>query len=274
MSLTSLSIILTVIVLQLHYTGSYAPEISDGLYNFLTKHIAVWIGMSSTVQRYESKRNLLFKRKSIFEPIFNSEKISNLESSLVDCKNNVNSIKNDLILYTANSSLTRCGLNSSKNKHKKKLSIRNSSGKCLENNEIDKYIEIHTEKNIDYGVKLKINDQPKIIPIIDNNHQNFIQVKESIDKSHRKSKISRMENCMKKIDIFSMNIQRYITLHEDQEIDNNIKHKWKLIAEIIDRFLFWIFLVITFVSTVMLLLIIPYLKNNYFSKSLHIRKGT
>ena len=71
-----------------------------------------------------------------------------------------------------------------------------------------------------------------------------------------------MEDCVKKISCLTLKIQRYISLHEEQEKDINVRNKLKLIAEIIDRFFFWIFLVITFTSTITLLLIIPYLKNN------------
>ena len=92
MSLTSISIILTVIVLQFHYTGSYAPEISDGFYNFFTKYIAKMIGMLNKVQIYESKQLLISKK---------SEPISQLETSLTECNNNVNTIKKDLVLLSS-----------------------------------------------------------------------------------------------------------------------------------------------------------------------------
>ena len=83
--------------------------------------------------------------------------------------------------------------------------------------------------------------------------------------NHQKYKSNhQMDDCVKKIDIFSANIQRYLDLHELEELNSYKKNDWKLIASIIDRFLFWIFLVITFVSTVMLLIVIPFLKNNYF----------
>jgi hypothetical protein len=244
MSLTSLSIILTVIVLQFHYIGSYAPEISENFYNFFTRRIAPWIGMLNKVKIYESKQLLNSKK---------SESISQLETSLTECDNNVNSIKKDLVLLSSDQ------VHSSAKSYAKNFYKKRETGN---------YIKIQAEKNRDYGVKLKINHQAK-------NDQNFYQVNETTNilNKIKKRESFRMEDCFKKIEMFSLNIQRYISLHEHQEMDINIRNKWKLIAEIIDRFIFWIFLIITFLSTIMFLLILPYLKNNYFSKSLHLQKN-
>ena len=127
-SLTSLSIILTVIVLQFHYTGSYTPDMPDRFYNFFTKYVAKMIGMSKTVQIYESQRNLITKRKSVFKS--DSEKITQLESSFLDYQNNMNSLKNDLILFTADQ-VHQSVLNSTKNKFRKKFNMNCGSGKIF-----------------------------------------------------------------------------------------------------------------------------------------------
>lgn len=253
MSLTSMSIILTVIVLQFHYTGSYAPEISDGLYNFFTKYIAIWIGMSNTVQRYESN---LKKNSKKNEP--KSEKIC--QKSLPNYKDNVNSMNNGFIIFPSNtvhSPNNQYSINTSLNKHKM---IQYESNNKLKRNNND---IINSHKNIDFGVELKINDQAKILSSV--SEQKTREATNILNK--RKSNFNnKMEDCVKKINCLTLNIQRYISLHEEQEIDINVRNKLKLIAEIIDRFLFWIFLIITFTSTITLLLILPYLKNNYFSK--------
>ena len=246
MSLTSLSIILTVIVLQFHYIGAYAPEISDGFYNFFTKYIAKMIGMSNTVQRYESnlKKN---------QP--KSEKIC--QKSLPNYKDNVNSMNNGFIIFPSNT------VHSPNNQYSintplKMIQYESNNKLKRNNNDI-----INSHKNIDFGVELKINDQAKILSSVT---EQKTREATNILKKRKSNFNNKMEDCVKKINCLTLNIQRYISLHEEQEIDINIRNKLKLIAEIIDRFLFWIFLIITFTSTITLLLILPYLKNNYFSK--------
>ena len=55
MSLTSISIILTVFVSRLHNACSYYPPMSRGLYKFMTKKIAIYVGMGSIVRQYEQR---------------------------------------------------------------------------------------------------------------------------------------------------------------------------------------------------------------------------
>ncbi len=53
MSLTSLSIILTVIVLQIHQSTIFDPEIPTWLYKFMTRKVAKYAGMLPLVKRLE-----------------------------------------------------------------------------------------------------------------------------------------------------------------------------------------------------------------------------
>jgi hypothetical protein len=57
MSLTSMSIVLTVLVLNLHHHGHHAPPVvPKKVYFIMTRHIAHTIGMANTVERYENNR--------------------------------------------------------------------------------------------------------------------------------------------------------------------------------------------------------------------------
>jgi nicotinic acetylcholine receptor len=57
MSLTSLSIILTVLVLNLHHHGHHAPPIvPEKFYAYMTRQIAPTIGMMNIVKRFELNR--------------------------------------------------------------------------------------------------------------------------------------------------------------------------------------------------------------------------
>lgn len=296
MSLTSLSIILTVLVLQLHYTGSFAPDVSENLYRFMTRTIASRIGMSNTVKRYEAKRNLILKKRQKCAMPNNyesskTEKLSQIETSLVDCRKNINAIKNDLKYLSENQSSFKKGRNLYSNMSQRALKRTKSkqvpndhaSRIVLLDETLVKNIEIKKENNInnECGINLKIetDTSSKRLPINDlsqyynNGIYEIKQVNGHVNnndyvfcnKNTNNSKTNyQIDDCVKKIDIFSNNLQRYLDLHEMEEINNYKKNEWKLIASIIDRFLFWIFLVITFISTIMLLIVIPYLKNNYF----------
>ena len=57
MSLTSMSIVLTVLVLNLHHHGSHAPRVvPHDFYVFMTTKVAYVIGMLQTVERYEMNK--------------------------------------------------------------------------------------------------------------------------------------------------------------------------------------------------------------------------
>lgn len=73
MSLTSISIILSVFVSRIHHPSIYTPPISRGMYRFMTFHVAYYVGMSSTVKKYEAQTN------SKPYKICKRNKISNIE---------------------------------------------------------------------------------------------------------------------------------------------------------------------------------------------------
>lgn len=58
MSLTSISIILTVFVSRLHNACSYYPPMSRKCYRFMTRKIAICVGMRPIVKQYEERMKL------------------------------------------------------------------------------------------------------------------------------------------------------------------------------------------------------------------------
>jgi hypothetical protein len=282
MALTSLSIILTVLVLQIHYTGSITPEISKGLYSFLTKTIAHRIGMAERVRLYETRKQKITIQNKKYESEKKSKKIYQIETSLVDCRKSINSIKNDL------KNLNQISLpNSSSFKHENMNKIRtiNEMNDSFQSKKLEICIENEAKsreaEKLNNGIKLEIveNKLDSVIPIYkyetkdDNSKSRICNAKrirpklmnESIPLNNQnKGNNDTLDECIKRIDIFSMNIQKYIEINELQDKDNIKKLEWKLIAEIIDRFLFWTFLIITVFSSILLLIIIPLLKNKYF----------
>ena len=100
MSLTSLSIILTVLVLQLHHSGQFAPKMPRNFYNFMTKKIANFVCMSDTVRRYEESKaqlGIIKSDESKSEDMndMNKQKEA-FKSTLIDCEKNFNFLNYDL----------------------------------------------------------------------------------------------------------------------------------------------------------------------------------
>ena len=68
------------------------------------------------------------------------------------------------------------------------------------------------------------------------------------------------------IDIFTKHLKEYLKKEDSNRVNSNLQNEWKLVALIVDRVLFWLFSVLTVVSTVILLLILPILKNRELIK--------
>ncbi len=99
MSLTSVSILFTVFVLQLHHSGQFAPEMPQGFYRFTTVHLASWVFMRETVKRFEATRLQVrtgidkFKKTKI---MIDDKSKEPLKTKLIQCKNNFNHTNYDL----------------------------------------------------------------------------------------------------------------------------------------------------------------------------------
>ena len=103
MSLTSLSIILTVVVLQFHHSGNFAPEMPKGLYKLVTIKLANLVCMSDTVKRFEASKITTssdITESSKNNNTANSMKVDltkdNLKTTLIECQNNFNLLNYDL----------------------------------------------------------------------------------------------------------------------------------------------------------------------------------
>jgi len=59
----------------------------------------------------------------------------------------------------------------------------------------------------------------------------------------------------------STNISKYLEMNETSEIKKKKLDEWKLMAYILDRFFFWVFAFLTILFSVVLLFVIPLLKN-------------
>jgi hypothetical protein len=50
---------------------------------------------------------------------------------------------------------------------------------------------------------------------------------------------------------------------EEVEVQNILVAEWRLVAQVVDRILFWIFFLITFVSSAVFLIVLPLYKRSW-----------
>ena len=78
------------------------------------------------------------------------------------------------------------------------------------------------------------------------------------------------QNLTGALDKLNKNVDDYVKRHGHDERIEQLKNEWKLVALILDRFFFWVFAFITVFSTVLLLIVIPLLKNLNLIRSFRI----
>ena len=71
------------------------------------------------------------------------------------------------------------------------------------------------------------------------------------------------------IDLLTRKMKLYLEKQDFKTTKINLRNEWKLIALIFDRFLFWIFTVLTVISSILLLVILPILKDAGFIKPVY-----
>jgi hypothetical protein len=103
-----------------------------------------------------------------------------------------------------------------------------------------------------------------------NNHQNSYLAQHHMYRMEQERKRELRDT----IEVFSANIKHHLLKKEQEERVNVIKNEWKLIALIVDRVLFWVFSFLTVVSSVVLLVVIPILKNRNVIKAYQFDEET
>ena len=63
------------------------------------------------------------------------------------------------------------------------------------------------------------------------------------------------------LDMLTTNLKSYLKRQQFHQMNHNLQNEWKLIALIFDRLLFWIFTLVTLISSIILLVIVPLVKN-------------
>jgi hypothetical protein len=63
------------------------------------------------------------------------------------------------------------------------------------------------------------------------------------------------------LEMFTKNLKSYLKRQQIHHVNKNLQNECKLIALIVDRLLFWIFTFITLISSIVLLVVVPLMKN-------------
>ena len=78
---------------------------------------------------------------------------------------------------------------------------------------------------------------------------------------HSQLKQHTFDHLNDSLDMLTLNLKSYLRRQHFHHLNHNLQNEWKLIARIVDRLLFWLFTLITFLSSILLLVIVPLVKN-------------
>ena len=211
MALTSLSIVLTVYVLQLHHSGPVVIPVPHAFKSFLVRVIAPLVGMTNIVHIYAEEHHLI-DTDDVYRSLLPSPSRQAMDSPLI--KNNT----------TDQHSLTTVNGN-----------IRS--------------LPSTSRRRSSVGHRRCRSPQIVLIP-------------------EDRCRLARCSRRSPEDDLFQSNVsllERHLNhLMEKQRLDeerNELINEWKLMALIMDRVLFWLFTLLTVLSTLLCLIVIPYLKN-------------
>ena len=238
MTLTSMSIVLTVFVLQLHHTTQYSPRIPIRMYRVFTRVIACMIGMQNVVGRFERLQKTIES---------NSCRLAAAASLLDLSSENENEYEEEKETCYQFSELNISGL-----------------AKC--DSESSQILDSLRSFNASNYSKLNMNNEGGHDSMSPKDQQlrpcGSRQVKRRRKSKSLKICIERLEK-LEKFNPPSSNDDN------DDDKKNIIKNEWKLIALIVDRVLFWVFSVLILVSSVAILFVVPLLKNANIIKALN-----
>ncbi|CAF3914274.1 unnamed protein product [Adineta steineri] len=256
MALTSLSIVLTVYVLQLHHSGPVIISIPHTFKYSLVRYIAPFIGMTKIVQIYAEEHNLI-ETDDVYR-CFAAIPTKPIDTSVIDNEKKYVYQKKNIKHRQENSHREETRQNHNdeyddddEDEEKMKQFIPNTLERS--NGDIRSSSTAINKRTYSHHHHRSRSRPSQIVLIPEQSHP-LPSIRNTNITSHYElfnSNMYLLEKHLKHI----MDKQK---LEEDR---NEIVNEWKLMALIMDRLLFWIFMTLTFVSTILCLIIIPLLKN-------------
>lgn len=278
MSLTSLSIILTVVVLNLHHTGPASPAMPEKFYFFMTRKVAKWVFMKETVKIFESNRsksiqgNLAYKY-SLPKLNLNNKKSNLFKTFCVCCKkydefsNSNNSKSGTKILNNDKIEILVDGYPKIENHDASEKFLQTKIPNTSNSSDSDFFQEIIKTRSSEFKEMYFLKNRSPFSKTGEKIKSNGLSFPINKCKCHlcqikvRKNSNQNQKSLLNTLDNFTNNLNEFLLKIDKNILQLSVQNEWKLIAMIIDRFLFWIFTFLTIFSSFVLLVAIPVLKN-------------
>ncbi|UJR23945.1 hypothetical protein I4U23_026913 [Adineta vaga] len=256
MALTSLSIVLTVYVLQLHHSGPVVIPIPYLFKYILVRYIAPIVGMKKIVRIYAEEHHLIgiddvyqsFARKST--KLLDTPLILNNQKSSSDKGNNKHR-QDDCCHEETRSTLDDDHEDDDEGKMKQFLpNVSRLNGDIRSNKRTHQRHHHHRSRS----------RVPHIVLIPEQSHP-LPSIRNTNSSTHYELFNSNMY-------LLEKHLKHLIDKQKHEEDRNEIVSEWKLMALIMDRLFFWLFTGLTILSTIFCLIIIPLLKNTGYISAL------
>jgi hypothetical protein len=266
-----MSIILTILVLQFHNTNKFKPIMSRRFYFFMTRRIGFFIGMKKTIERYEASHmmserhvKMMLKnrhRASFYQSTVIEDELANLKTYWID-----NRQSRAVNIDAKSTTHTSCWSCKRMDESVEQLETQNATSKNKTNL---KWKVTSSQSN---HVKSSNSNHLESVSTLGNTqcsickHHTHRSRTPQQNAAHWTPFPEQADRLIESIKIFNKNLKSFLNKQELTSLRENIQTEWKLIALIVDRLLFWIFMFLTVVSSVCLLIVIPVLKNRNLIK--------
>ncbi|CAF2615057.1 unnamed protein product [Rotaria sp. Silwood2] len=265
MALTSLSIVLTVYVLQLHHSGPVVIPIPHSFKYSLVRYVVPVIRMKKVVETYAQEHNLI-ETDEVYQ-CFAKPKTKPIDSPLINNKKNFIFEKKKNIKYRQNNSYReepQCNDNDNDNDDDddddKEIMKEFLSNPSLCNGDI-RSVPSFNKRSPNQHHHRSRSRVPQIVLIPQQSHPLSSSPRNLINHTQYECFNSNMS-------LLEKHLKHLINKQKHEEEKNEIINEWKLMALIMDRLLFWIFIYLSILIRVLCLIIIPCLKNVGFIPAL------
>ncbi|CAF3356497.1 unnamed protein product [Rotaria sp. Silwood1] len=271
MALTSLSIVLTVYVLQLHHSGPVVIPVPRSFKYTLVRRIAPIIGMKKIVEIYAREHNLT-EKDNVYRCFAQTTTATTTTTTTTQPTDS------PIIKHKSK----RINYEKKKTKHQQKINHQKESQHDEEDlNHNDDYNNDEEEITKEFLTNLSTGNgdiRSSSLSTKPHHHHHHCRSRRIIppivlipQQSHPSSTLASSSSVLtnsRSHNLFNSNMYllekhlKYVINKQKLEEDRNETiNEWKLMALIMDRLLFWLFTMFTILSTVLCLIIIPLLKN-------------